>query len=65
VTTNLIDAIIEIGEKRRELADPRTAELLGVPKREPLLRIRQAIYSTKGMSCSMFLGYIVLIVTTS
>ena len=29
-------------------ADPRTAELLGVSKREPLLRIRQAIYSTKG-----------------
>jgi GntR family transcriptional regulator len=30
-------------------ADQRTAELLAVPKREPLLRIRQAIYSTKGV----------------
>ena len=29
-------------------ADPRTAELLNVPRREPLLRIRQVIYSTNG-----------------
>lgn len=28
-------------------ADPRTAELLNVPRREPLLRIRQVGYSTK------------------
>src|SRR5262249_53539862 len=29
-------------------ADTRSAELLGIPKRDPLLRIRQVIYSTKG-----------------
>jgi len=37
-------------------ADPRTAELLGVPKREPLLRIRQVIYSTKGSVIVYVLG---------
>jgi GntR family transcriptional regulator len=37
-------------------ADPRTAELLGVPKREPLLRIRQVIYSTKGTVILYVLG---------
>jgi GntR family transcriptional regulator len=37
-------------------ADPRTAELLGVPKREPLLRIRQMIYSTKGTGIVYVLG---------
>jgi GntR family transcriptional regulator len=37
-------------------ADPRTAELLGVPKREPLLRIRQMIYSTKGAAIVYVLG---------
>jgi len=37
-------------------ADPRTAELLGVLKREPLLRIRQAIYSTKGTVITYVLG---------
>jgi GntR family transcriptional regulator len=37
-------------------ADPRTAELLGVPKREPLLRIRQVIYSTKGSVIMYVLG---------
>ncbi len=37
-------------------ADPRTAELLGVPKREPLLRIRQVIYSTKGTVIVYVLG---------
>jgi GntR family transcriptional regulator len=29
-------------------ADPRTAELLSVPRGTPLLRIRQVIYTTKG-----------------
>jgi GntR family transcriptional regulator len=38
-------------------ADARTAELLGVPKREPLLRIRQAIYSTKGAVLVYVLGF--------
>ena len=37
-------------------ADPRTAELLGVPKREPLLRFRQVIYSTKGAVLMYVLG---------
>ncbi|MGB7438281.1 MAG: GntR family transcriptional regulator [Candidatus Acidiferrum sp.] len=37
-------------------ADQRTAELLGVPKREPLLRIRQVIYSTKGSVIVYVLG---------
>ncbi|HUN61377.1 MAG TPA: GntR family transcriptional regulator [Candidatus Sulfotelmatobacter sp.] len=37
-------------------ADSRTAELLGVPKREPLLRIRQVIYSTKGTGIVYVLG---------
>jgi GntR family transcriptional regulator len=37
-------------------ADPRTAELLGVAKREPLLRIRQVIYSTKGTVITYVLG---------
>jgi GntR family transcriptional regulator len=37
-------------------ADPRTAELLKVPRREPLLRIRQVIYSTKGKAVMYVLG---------
>ena len=37
-------------------SDSRTAELLGVPKREPLLRIRQVIYSTKGSVIVYVLG---------
>jgi GntR family transcriptional regulator len=37
-------------------ADPRTAALLGVPKAEPLLRIRQAIYSTQGTIITYVLG---------
>src|SRR3984893_15379032 len=37
-------------------ADPRTAELLSLPKRAPLLRIRQVIYSTKGVVILYVLG---------
>ena len=37
-------------------ADPRTAELLGVPKRDALLRIRQVIYSRKGVVILYVLG---------
>jgi len=37
-------------------ADPRTADLLGVPKREPLLRFRQVIHSTKGAVVVYVLG---------
>ena len=31
------------------VADPQSARMLGVPRDEPLLRIRQVVYSTKGM----------------
>jgi hypothetical protein len=41
------------------------AELLGVPKREPLWRIRQVIYSTKEVVILCLLACIVLIVSTS
>ena len=37
-------------------AEPQTAELLGVPRREPLLRIRQLIFSTKGKPLIYVLG---------
>jgi GntR family transcriptional regulator len=37
-------------------ADPRTAELLGLPKRAPVLRIRQVIYSSKGIVILYVLG---------
>jgi GntR family transcriptional regulator len=37
-------------------ADPRTAELLGLPKRAPILRIRQVIFSTKGAVTLYVLG---------
>ena len=38
-------------------ADPRTADLLGIPRRDPLLRIRQVIYSTKGQAIMYVLGF--------
>ncbi|HTC92536.1 MAG TPA: GntR family transcriptional regulator [Terriglobales bacterium] len=37
-------------------ADPRTAELLGVTRGAPLLRIRQVIYSTQGKAILYVLG---------
>ncbi|HWZ97430.1 MAG TPA: GntR family transcriptional regulator [Candidatus Dormibacteraeota bacterium] len=37
-------------------ADPEIAELLGVPRREPLLRIRQVIFSTQGKALMYVLG---------
>jgi len=37
-------------------ADPRTAELLNVPRREPLLRIRQLIHSSKEKPLMYVLG---------
>ncbi len=37
-------------------ADPRTAELLGVTRGAPLLRIRQIIYSTQGKAILYVLG---------
>jgi GntR family transcriptional regulator len=51
---------VELGYADEEVdataSDPRTAELLGVPKREPLLRIRQVIHSTKGAVILYVLG---------
>lgn len=38
-------------------ADARTAELLGVPRGTPLLRIRQVIYSNKGKATIYGLGF--------
>jgi GntR family transcriptional regulator len=37
-------------------ADPRTARLLAIPIGQPLLRIRQVIYSTKGSPVMHVLG---------
>jgi GntR family transcriptional regulator len=54
------DYNVELGYADEEVdataADRRTAELLAVPKREPLLRIRQLIYSTKGVAILYVLG---------
>src|SRR5579863_8518528 len=51
---------VELGYADEEVdataADSRTAELLAVPKREALLRIRQIIYSTKGAAIMCVLG---------
>ncbi len=51
---------VELGYSDEEIdattADPRTAELLGLPKRGPLLRIRQLIFSTKGVATIYVLG---------
>ncbi len=55
------DYQIELGYADEEVdataADPRTAELLGVLRRDPLLRIRQLIYSTKGNTVMYVLGF--------
>jgi GntR family transcriptional regulator len=55
------DYKVEIGYSDEEVdataADPRTAELLDVPKREPLLRIRQVIFSTTGKAVLYVLGF--------
>jgi GntR family transcriptional regulator len=46
------DYNVELGYADEEVdataADPRTAELMSIPRGAPLLRIRQLIYSTKG-----------------
>src|SRR3974390_1940519 len=51
---------VELGYADEEVdataADSRSAELLGVPKREPLLRIRQVIYSNKATVITYVLG---------
>jgi GntR family transcriptional regulator len=38
-------------------ADPRTADLLGMPRREPVLRIRQVIFSVNGKKIMYVLGF--------
>src|SRR5450432_2833693 len=52
---------IEIAHADEEVdataADPRLAELFGVPRGTPLLRIRQVIYSTKGKATMYVLGF--------
>jgi GntR family transcriptional regulator len=55
------DYKVEIGYADEEIdataADPKTADLLAVAKRDPLLRIRQVIYSTKGKAILYVLGF--------
>ena len=55
------DFKVELGYADEEVdataADPRIAELLAIPRREPLLRIRQVIYSTKGKVIMYVLGF--------
>ena len=52
---------IEIGYADEEAdataADTRIAEILAIPRRDPLLRIRQVIYSTKGRAIMYVLGF--------
>lgn len=38
-------------------ADPATADLLGIPRKSPLLRIRQVMFSTKGKAIIYALGF--------
>jgi GntR family transcriptional regulator len=38
-------------------ADPRIADLLAIPRREPVLRIRQVIYSTLGKAVMYVMGF--------
>jgi GntR family transcriptional regulator len=51
---------VELGYADEEIdataADPRIADLLAVPRRDPVLRIRQVIYSTKGKAIMYVLG---------
>jgi len=55
------DFKVELGYADEEVdataADPRIADLLAIPRREPLLRIRQVIYSTKGKAIMYVLGF--------
>jgi GntR family transcriptional regulator len=55
------DFHVELGYADEEVdatgADPRTADLLGIPRREPLLRIRQVIFSTSGKAILYVLGF--------
>ena len=55
------DYQVELGYADEEVdataADPRTADLLNIPRKDPLLRIRQVIYSTKGKAVMYVLGF--------
>src|SRR5256886_8850429 len=55
------DYKVELGYADEEIdataADPRIAELLAISRREPLLRIRQVIYSAKGKAVMYVLGF--------
>jgi GntR family transcriptional regulator len=55
------DYKVEIGYSDEEVdataADPLTADLLDVPRREPVLRIRQVIFSTNGKAVLYVLGF--------
>jgi len=55
------DFRVELGYADEEVdataADPRMADLLAIPRRDPLLRIRQVIYSTKGKAIMYVLGF--------
>jgi GntR family transcriptional regulator len=51
---------VELGYADEEIdataADPRTAELLAIARRDPLLRIRQLIYSVRGKAVMYAIG---------
>jgi GntR family transcriptional regulator len=55
------DYHVELGYADEEIdataADARTADLLSIPRGEPLMRIRQLIYSTKGKAITYVLGF--------
>lgn len=55
------DFKVELGYADEEVdataADPRIAELLAISRREPVLRIRQVIYSTKSKAIMYVLGF--------
>jgi GntR family transcriptional regulator len=55
------DYQLELGYADEEVdataADPRTADLLKIPRKDPILRIRQVIYSTKGKAIMYVLGF--------
>jgi GntR family transcriptional regulator len=55
------DYDVELGYADEEIdataADPRIADLLAVPRRDPLLRIRQLIYSTRGKAIMYVQGF--------
>jgi GntR family transcriptional regulator len=52
---------VELGYADEEIdatsADARTSELLSVSRGEPIMRIRQLIYSTKGQAITYVLGF--------